>query len=408
MTEQVYRIPYTPFAKQARFHKSRKRYRSAFAGTGAGKTKSGAFEHIRRRLLMPGSQGVAYEPTYPMVERILLPTFAELLGGSIRRSPLVRAFNAQDHRIEWANGAVTWFGSLEDPTRVEGPNLDDWWLDEARLVRKLGGSDGAISQLIRRLRGSRPEYRDHVAGWVTTSAPTRVLYDFFENPRTRDPEAEAFHWSLLDNPHVTEAYKLAVVRQHHGADADRFIEGLYARAEGLVLASFDPQRHVRTWEHGVPSEMSYGVDWGWTDAACLTAWAWRGDVGHGVDEFHAPRLRVKELADKALDMEYEWGAGVWWCDPSRPEHITEFADYGLDARPYKGKIEDGCALTNDLFQGDELYIDPVMVNWLDEADEYAYDPVTGKPDNTAGKWHAMDSGRYGIMGHRGVGYARAH
>lgn len=403
-------VRFKPFKKQAPFHAARGRvlYRMAAAGTGAGKSISGAFETISHALLMPGSAGIAFEPTYPMVERIMLPAFAELLGGSIRTSPLVRRFNQQEHVIEWRNDSTTWFGSLEDPTRAEGPNLDYWWLDEARLIRKLTGEDGALTQLVRRLRGSRAEYRDRVGGWVTTSAPTRALYDFFENPKTRNPHARAYHWSTLDNPHTTRAYKEEVLRAHQGISGKRFVEGRYARAEGLVLDAFDAERHVRTWEHGVPLEMTYGVDWGWTDAACLTAWAWRGDAGHGVDEFYGSHMRVANLAERAHAMERTWGAGVWWCDPSRPEHIAEFADHGLDARAYKGRIRDGLAMMNDMLDGDELFIDPVMENWLREVDDYARKPGTEDPDDAAGKWHAMDSSRYGVLGRRGAGYARAH
>ena len=67
---------YVPHAAQVSFHCGRYYYaqRACSCGTGSGKTKCGLAEDIHWALDYPGSVGYIFEPSYPMMKRILFPT----------------------------------------------------------------------------------------------------------------------------------------------------------------------------------------------------------------------------------------------------------------------------------------------------------------------------------------------
>jgi len=132
---------YRGHAKQCEFHDDAYRvfFRLVSCGTGAGKTLCGLAEDVRWCIELPGVVGYVFEPTFRMVERILIPTLESdlLLGRPLEANGLIRSFNRGTMKLEFANGSVLWFASLEDPERAEDLNIDFAHVDEARLVRNL-------------------------------------------------------------------------------------------------------------------------------------------------------------------------------------------------------------------------------------------------------------------------------
>jgi len=116
-----------PFSEQAQFHLGRGEYfaRLASAGTGGGKTIAGAYESYLWAFECDGSVGYAFEPTFKMVKRIMVPTLEHLYGKPLETSPLIKDYNRSDSRIEFVNGSQMWMIGLEDPESAEGPNVDD-------------------------------------------------------------------------------------------------------------------------------------------------------------------------------------------------------------------------------------------------------------------------------------------
>lgn len=378
-------------------------YRAGLAGTGGGKTYMAAWETLDIGIREPPGVGLLCEPDYKMVKKVMIPKMEAVLGAKFENSPLVHSWNKSDMRLELINpadpnqdGWVFWFMGLEDPEKAEGPDVDLAWVDEARLVRRWDGPQGAWMTIRRRLRGTRPEgFR---GAYITTHSPTKAQYDFFIGP-DRNPRAKAYQWSTLA---ALEAGTLPadfeeVVRSHTGAAYDRVILGEYARAEGLVLDAFNPEEHVRVHK-GPFRSTSYGIDWGWTDPMCITAWGWNGSRAHGLEEFYGSHYDIQEIILQCKRLQARHGKGVFWCGHDQPEHINTLRRNGINARPYVGKIEDGIGIMNSMCRGNELTVDPGMKEWRREADNWGRDPNTGKPEE--GDEHAMDSGRYAIMGHK--------
>jgi phage terminase large subunit-like protein len=386
-------IPYSPHAAQLPFHADRYRvlHRAIIAGTGSGKTEAGVFEDISWCLENPGIVGYAFEPSYPMVKRILIPKLERFLGSPIESNPLVRRFNRGDLRINWWTGSSLWLGSLDRPESAEGPSIDFVHVDEARLIADL---DTAIKVIQRRLRGSG--HGHPIGAWWTTTpdSPGSILHRFLEDPRTRNQASHVYRMSIYDNAeNLPEQYISQVVEAHTEGLRERFIYGRFAAvAEGAF--GFDSSKHVvdkvdlnriRTWV--------YGVDFGWTNPATILAVGLDGDGrAYAVDEFYKGMATDEELVSAAKEYDSEYGRGSLLCDPSEPQTIEKLRRAGLSASGNKSKREDGIRDIGSRLQlhGSRyrLYVHRRCVNLISELQ--TYDPSKKERD------HAVDALRYAL------------
>lgn len=387
------RIRFRPFKQQMSFHYDRfkYRYRAIFAGTGSGKTAQGVYEAVWWALKNPGSIGLIFEPTYPMIKRILIHENLEhplFFGSPLEANRTVAHYHKSELRLDlWADDntiSTIYFISLDDPEAAEGSSVDWAHIDEARLIPKFNEAWDSIE---RRLRGSGRCKTGHVGLWVTTTPPPLIidperpesfLYNFFVNPNTRNKYANFYNWSTLDNPFTGEKYKEAVLSRHSGARKDQFVYGKFVPM-GLVTYPFDGRIHVLD---KVPEPKSffrfvaYGVDWGWTHPACVLAIGFDGDMrAYVVDEFYQSRCSIEKLVFEAAKMQKKWGAGTFWCDKSEPRSIEVFQDAGLDAVANKTRREEGIHEMGGRFevQGDgrpRIYVSRKCVNWIAEVQVY--------------------------------------
>jgi len=399
MTLQTITLKYEPHSKQAQFHQGRyqHRYRAVFAGVGSGKTLCGLAEGLLWSMENPGSVGYVFEPTYKMVRRILIPTLQSplLLGKPLEANPYVKSYRVGDNRIDFVNGSVLWFGSLEDPEMAEGPNIDWVHVDEAQYIRKF---DEAWNVILRRLRGSGRTSTVQGA-WVTTTPPPLLpgdrLYRFFEDPETRDPNSRVYRWSLFDNPYLPRSYVRDIQASHHGSLAKRFIEGQFTPA-GTGSFDFDSTIHeLREIDKTMIRQVVYGVDFGWTNPSAIVAVGFDGDDrAYILDEFYQNRVQPEVLTEELLLMQSRWGRGPVYCDRSEPQTIDAFRRAGLTAYPDKSRRDDGIHELGGRFhvQADgrpRIYVLSNCVNWIHEVMVYDAD----KKEND----HAMDATRYALM-----------
>lgn len=404
LQNEVFLRYYPNAGKQRQFHNDRYKipYRAIFAGVGSGKTIAGVFEDVSWCLENSGIVGYVFEPTYKMVRRTLIPTLEhpKILGTPIDANPVIKDFRRGDNCIEFLNGSVLWFGSLEEPSMAEGPNIDFIHVDEAQYVRYFSK---AWDVILRRLRGTGRFKPDRQGAWITTTPPALLpgdrLYEFFEDPETRNPLSRVYRWGLWDNPHTPERYKKEIVASHHGSLAKRFIEGRFAPA-GMGSFDYDSQIHeLKTIQKETLRDVIYGVDFGWTNPSAIVAVGFDGDDrAYILDEFYQNRVQPEVLISEAKLMREKWGAGPLYCDRSEPQTIDAFRKAGLMARPDKSKREDGIHELGGRFFVQEdrkprIYVSSKCTNWIHEVMVYNADVKEND--------HAMDATRYAIMNHRG-------
>ncbi|GAF96583.1 unnamed protein product, partial [marine sediment metagenome] len=239
-------LRYEPNSGQIPFHDAAMitKFRGLFGGTGSGKTLAGIVEDCRWCLKFPGIVGYIFEPTYKMIDRIVIPTLNNLFGIPFWNNPAIAAFNRGRMNIQFYNGSTLWLVSLDDPEQAEGGNLDFAHADEARLVKPEAKWETAWRVIMRRLRGSAGQ-KYPVGAWVTTTPnqPGSALYNFFENPKTRSPVADVFRLHLDDNIHLSPEFREGIKRDHSGSLYKRFVEGLFA-GDVAATFTFDYAEHV--------------------------------------------------------------------------------------------------------------------------------------------------------------------
>lgn len=392
---------YVPDAgQQLDFHASRGIFfaRGVICGTGGGKTVCGLAEAVDWAKTYPGSVGYIFEPSFPMVRRILIKTLERrlLLGPQpFTNNRDILRFNKGEMRIDWRNGSEWWFVSLEDPERAEGPNIDYAMIDEARLVRHF---DVALRVIRRRLRGSDPSSGYPTGLWITTTpdAPGSDLHNFLENPKTRHPNSKVFRWSIHDNPHLTEDYIRDIMRSHHGGLAERFVWGRFA-AVGAGTIPFDYSVHVISasqFNKNIIRQWVYGIDFGWTNPSCVLCIGFDKDGrAYVVDEFYEARVTEDRVLAEGKAMQTRWGRGKFYCDPTQQQTIQWLCQNGLNAVKSEPKRQEGIRHMAGYFPkaGDgrpRIYILSSCVNLI--AELQVYDETRKEFD------HAVDPLRYGL------------
>ena len=150
-------------------------------GRGAGKTRTGA-EFVRA--LVHGAQpyAAARHGSIALVgetEHDVREVMIEGPSGLLRVSPRGERpqWTASRRRLEWANGAVAYAFSAEDPEQLRGPQFDAAWCDE---LAKWRHADATFDMLQFGLRlGQRP--RQLI---TTTPRPIPLIKRLVADPRT--------------------------------------------------------------------------------------------------------------------------------------------------------------------------------------------------------------------------------
>lgn len=394
-----------PFKEQEPFLRAQHKYYGYISGVGAGKTYAGI---IRTAMNIeewnPGEMGAIVAPTTTMVKDVILPQMREL---GLLDHWEYKSAHTDEPGIHAPNGARVLILSADNRRTIErlrGLNLAWWWIDEAASVE-----ERAYDILTQRLRVGN--YRN---GFVTTTPKGRnYIYNTFVGDIDGDydthGEADIYvandRLSILRvpthaNPHSPEDYKEQMDADHEGKFYEQEVLGKFVQYEGLVYPWFSqeepPEGHVITDVEANIRRMFYGVDWGFNNPACVLA---IGETTRNeyvvVDEFHESRVTDEELAEIALEMQRQYKAGPFYCDPSEPGSIEKFRRKGLDADKADNSVGPGIRHVTSLY--DNLRVMEHCQNLINQFDMYRYPDDSDNEDPVKANDHAMDALRYGLF-----------
>ena len=208
------------------------------------------------------------------------------------------------------------------------------------------------------------------------------------------------HFTMEDNPSLTEAIRERYKRLYTGVFYRRFILGQWAQAEGRVYDFFEPEM-VRPVPEGPFEQWYISCDYGTVNPTSMGLWGKCGGIWYRVKEFYfSSRAAMRQMTDEEYASELGKLAGkrqitAVIVDPSAASFIEVLRRRGWRVKKADNDVLSGIRLTSDALKEGRIVICEGCADCLREMDEYVWDLGTGEKDRVKKENdHAMDDMRY--------------
>lgn len=226
-----------------------------------------------------------------------------------------------------------------------------------------------------------------------------------------------WHFTLEDNPSLTDTYKNSIRSEFTGLWYRRFILGHWVAAEGSIYDMWDPDKHVVSEEElpVIEELIAIGLDYGTSNAtAALLVGLGEDERLYVLDEFTwDSRTKRRSLTDSELADELEdWvdgssleymprrGPRFFVVDPSALSFRTELSRRRIPTTPADNDVLYGIRSVATLLTTDTLRVLDSCENTINEFPNYAWDPKAaelGHDQPIAVADHHLDALRYALV-----------
>lgn len=293
-------------------------------------------------------------------------------------------FNGRENRFYIFGGRDESSASL-----IQGITFAGVLLDEVALMPR-----SFVEQACARcsVAGSRLWFNCNPAG------PSHWFY------RTWIQEAEQrnalrLHFTMEDNPSLTEKIRERYRRLYTGVFYRRFILGQWAQAEGRVYDFFSddmvgkPPDSCEKWY--------ISCDYGTVNPTSMGLWGFSGGVWYRVKEFYfSSREQQRQMTDAEYADALEALAGgrpitAVIVDPSAASFMEVLRRRGWRVQKASNDVLSGIRMTSDCLKNGRIVICEGCSDCIREMDEYVWD-LSGSSQERVKKEHdhAMDDMRY--------------
>ena len=222
------------------------------------------------------------------------------------------------------------------------------------------------------------------------------------------------HFTMEDNPSLTEAIRERYRRLYTGVFYRRFILGQWAQAEGRVYDFFEPDMV------GTPPKEGYdqwyiSCDYGTVNPTSMGLWGRCRGIWYRVKEFYFDsRAQMRQMTDAEYAQALENLAGgrqitAVIVDPSAASFMEALRRRGWPVRKAENDVLSGIRLTSDCLKSGKIVICEGCADCLREMDAYVWDLSSGAKDRVRKENdHAMDDMRYfvsTVLGKSQAGFA---
>ena len=288
------------------------------------------------------------------------------------------------------------FGGRDESSAslIQGMTLTGVLLDEVALMPR-----SFVEQALARcsVSGSKfwfncnPEYPQHWFNqeWIKKSAEKNALY---------------VHFRMEDNPslspEIIERYKSL----YSGAFYERFIEGKWVAAEGLVYPMFNYNQHVCPPPKDICTEYYISCDYGTVNPSSFGLWGFCSGIWYRLCEYyHDSRRKGVQHTDEEYYEQLEALAGgnsieAVIVDPSAASFIECIRRHGrFRVIPAKNDVLSGIRKVSDALKSGKIRICPSCTDTIREFGLYRWDDSAARDAPRKEYDHAMDDIRYFVM-----------
>lgn len=405
---------YEPLPAQAKFHASEKKYRLYAGGFGSGKTLAGCMEAIKLAMRYPGNFGLIGAQTYPALRDTTRKDFLNVVPEPfLKGGKLEKAFNNSENSIEFNNGSVIIFRSMDEPNKYKSLNLGFFYIDELTEV-----SEKVWNMLESRLRRTTIPKR---TGFASTN-PEGGSWVYRKFVLERKKDYDYFEAATTENVHLPADYVESMLESYSEEWIQRYIYAKWNVFEGRIYSQFVPEfPYVIPHQKPDPTHPIYvGIDSGLHNP---TAALWasvnprNGDI-YVFQEYYQKGALIEDHANKIKFMSRNLPIYAYFIDPETQKRnaVTgqsvrgEYIKNGIPVRLANNDVLAGIHKVASKFKQrpdgtPKLVISERCTNLIEELSQYRWEENTQVKTNKNEpekphkyKDHAPDALRYLVMG----------
>lgn len=284
------------------------------------------------------------------------------------------------------------FGGRDESSAslIQGMTLGGIMLDEAALMPR-----SFVEQALARCSlenakyffNCNPEHPYHwfYMEWIKKCDEKNMLY---------------LHFTMEDNPSLSKAVINRYKNLYSGAFYERFVEGKWVTADGLVYPMFSFNRHVKRCDDKF-SEYYLSCDYGTVNPFSLGLWGRGSDGWYRIDEYyHSSRDMGVQLTDEEYYTQLEKLADgkritALIIDPSAASFIQTVRRHGkFTVIKAENDVLTGINRVCQALKNDEIFFYPNCGDTLREFSIYRWDSSIKRDAPKKENDHAMDDIRY--------------
>lgn len=208
------------------------------------------------------------------------------------------------------------------------------------------------------------------------------------------------HFTMKDNPSLTEKVRRRYERLYSGTFYQRFVEGKWVAAEGAVYPFFN-ETHVCPFPPPPYEDCAVSCDYGTVNPSSFGLWVKKEKVWYRIKEYYYDSRREgmqrtdEEHYAALLALCEDFSPRFVTVDPSAASFMECIRRHGRFAvLPAKNDVVDGIRRVSDALKNHGIYICEDCKDSIREFSLYVWEQGTNKDTPRKENDHAMDDIRY--------------
>ena len=216
----------------------------------------------------------------------------------------------------------------------------------------------------------------------------------------KERNALYLHFRMTDNPGLSEQTLARYEAMFTGVFYQRYVQGEWVLAEGLIYSAFGEHTIVPTVEREY-TRYAIAMDYGIQNPTAMLLWGFYDGVWYQVDEYyHSGRETSQQKTDQDYynDLERLAGERIIECliiDPSATSFIALVKQKRrFRVRQAKNEVLDGIQKTASAIQQGKIKVNDCCKRTIKEYGLYSWDQKADEDRPIKENDHAMDATRY--------------
>ena len=315
---------------------------------------------------------------------------------SLAKERYIIRWRRSEKILEVRRGAVTnifeVFGGKDESsfTLIQGRTLAGVLLDEVVLMPR-----SFVEQAMTRCSV------DGAKMWFSCNPGSPQHWFYVEwIQRHKERNALYLHFKMTDNPGLSEKTLARYEAMFTGVFYQRYIQGLWVLAEGLIYSVFD-EKAVVTTEERKYTRYVVSMDYGIQNPTAMLLWGFFDGVWYQVNEFyHSGRETARQKTDQEYYDDLEQLAGdlpvdCLIIDPSATSFIALVKQKRrFRVRKARNDVIEGIQNTASAIQQGKIKVNDCCKRTIKEYGLYSWDQKADEDRPIKDNDHAMDATRY--------------